>query len=180
MEKVIEEEIETTADEKDNHVDSASNVSSDVELDYDDKHNVLKAKYNDTIIDMRCNKGCKTKEDALNIMLMKYLSQIQSHRKSASEYYKKIQENDGLKQKTKEAKAKWFQDNKDKLRQHQLEKYNNDPEFRQRVIDKNKRAYDRKTEGVEKQKRGRKPLEKLDNKAVEKKPRGRPKKGINI
>ena len=37
MAKLIEEETETTADEKDNYTDSASNVSSDVELDYDEK-----------------------------------------------------------------------------------------------------------------------------------------------
>ena len=179
MDKIIEDEIDTTtADETDCNTDSASNMSSDIELDYDKKHNVLKAKYNDKIIDMRFNKECKSKEDALNIMLMKYLSNIQAHRKSASDYYKKMQENDELKQKIKDGKAKWFQDNKEKLRQQQVERYNTDLDYRQRVIDKNKRAYDKKTEGAEKQKRGRKPklIEKNDNIEVAKRPRGRPPK----
>jgi hypothetical protein len=180
MATITKEEIsssaETTADEKEGVVDSSSNNSSDVELDYDANHNILKAKYNDKIIDMRFNKDCKTKQEALNKMLLKYLASIETQRKRSAEYYKKIQGNGETKQNTKDAKAQWFQNNKERLRQQQADKYNNDHEYRQRVIDKTKRAYNKRTDGVEKQKRGRKPLDKTDATELIKKRRGRPPK----
>ena len=64
------------------------------------------------------------------------------------------------------------------MRIKQLTNYNNDPEYKQWINDKNKKAYDKKTDGIEKQKRGRKPLNKPPIIDVEKKPRGRPKKVI--
>ena len=75
MAKVEETEIDTTADEKGYGNENSSNRSnSDVELDYDEKHRILKAKYNDKVIDVRFKENCKTMEDALSHMLIKYLS----------------------------------------------------------------------------------------------------------
>jgi hypothetical protein len=151
MAKVDETDIDTTADEKGYGNENSSNSSnSDVELDYDEKHRILKAKYNDKVIDVRFKENCKTMEDALNHMLIKYLSQIELQRKTSQAYCKRVKEDNELTMKVKECKAKWFQDNKERLREQQLNRYTNDDEFRQRIIDKNKRAYDKKTEGVEK------------------------------
>ena len=54
-------------------------------------------------------------------------------------------------------KSAWFQENKDRIRQQQLERYNNDDEYKMKMLQKSKRAYEKRTEGVKKQKRGRKP-----------------------
>ena len=87
--------------------------------------------------------------------------------------------NDRQKEKTQATKALWYQNNKERLRIKQLTNYNNDPEYKQWINDKNKKAYDKKNDGVEKKKRGPKPSNKppiiTD---IEKKPRGRPKKVI--
>jgi hypothetical protein len=158
MAKVQETDIDTTADEKGYGNEVSSNSSnSDVELDYDKKHRILKAKYNDKVIDVKFKENCKTMEDALNHMLIKYLSQIELQRKTSQAYCKRVKEDKELTMKVKECKAKWFQDNKERLREQQLNKYTNDDEFRQRIIDKNKRAYDKKTEGVEKKNEAGKP-----------------------
>ena len=177
MAKVEEAEIDTTADEKGYGNENSSNSSnSDIELDYDEKHRILKARYNDKVIDVRFKENCKTKEDALNHMLIKYLSQIELQRKTSQAYCKKMKEDKALTMKVRECKAKWFQDNKERLREQQSRRYNNDDEFRQRIIDKNKRAYDKKTEGVENKKRGRKLIPKpvLTDTDIPKRPRGRP------
>jgi hypothetical protein len=145
MAKVEETEIDTTADEKGYGNENSSNSSnSDVELDYDEKHRILKAKYNDKVIDVRFKENCKTMEDALNHMLIKYLSQIELQRKTSQAYCKRMKEDKELTMKVRECKAKWFQENKERLREQQLNRYKNDDEFRQRIIDKNKRAYDKK------------------------------------
>jgi hypothetical protein len=177
----VYDDDQTTADEKDNHVENPtnSNNSSDVEIDYDEKHSILKTKLNDRFIDIKFNKDCKTKEEALNIMLVKYLENIEAKRKSSASQYQKCQNDDDMKQRTKNTKAAWYQQNKEYLRQQQLDRYKNDPEFRQRVNDKNKRAYDKKNDGIEKQKRGRKQLDKSHIIEIEKNPRGRPKRVIN-
>ena len=163
--------------EKDNLCDNLSN--SDIELDYDKKHHILKTKLNDKIIDIKFNKDCKTKEEALNIMLIKYIENIDTRRKNSASNYQKYQNNDDTKQRIQNAKALWYQQNKEHLRQRQLNNYQNDPEYKQRVNDKNKRAYDKKNDGIEKQKRGRKRLDKpqpiID---IEKKTRGRPKRQL--
>jgi hypothetical protein len=177
MAKVQETDIDTTADEKGYGNEVSSNSSnSDVELDYDKKHRILKAKYNDKVIDVKFKENCKTMEDALNHMLIKYLSQIELQRKTSQAYCKRVKEDKELTMKVKECKAKWFQDNKERLREQQLNKYTNDDEFRQRIIDKNKRAYDKKTEGVEKKKRGRKTIPKPvpTDTDIPRRPRGRP------
>jgi len=151
MAKVEETEIDTTADENGfGNEDSSNSSNRELELDYDEKHRILKAKYNDKVIDVRFKENCKTMEDALNHMLIKYLSQIELQRKTSQAYCKRMKEDKELTMKVKECKAKWFQDNKERLREQQLNRYTNDDEFRQRIIDKNKRAYDKKTEGVEK------------------------------
>ena len=177
MAKVQETDVDTTADEKGYvNEDSSNSSNSDVELDYDEKHRILKAKYNDKVIDVRFKENCKTKEDALNHMLIKYFSQIELQRKTSQAYCKRIKEDKQLTMKVKECKAKWFQDNKERLREQQLNRYTNDDEFRQRIIDKNKRAYDKKTEGVEKKKRGRKTIPKPvpTGTDIPRRPRGRP------
>ena len=154
MAKVVEDEVETTADEAGYGNESSSNSSnSDVEFDYDTKHRILKVKFNDKVIE-RFKENCKTMEDALNHMLIKYLSQIELQRKTSQAYCQRVKEDKELPMKVKECKAKWFQDNKERLRERQLNRYNNDDEFRQQLIDKNTRAYDKKTEGVEKKNEG--------------------------
>ena len=50
-------------------------------------------------------------------------------------------------------KSAWFQENKDRIRQQQLERYNNDDEYKIKMLQKSKRAYEKRTEGVEKQQR---------------------------
>ena len=84
-----------------------------------------------------------------------------------------------FKTRLKEYKAKWFQANKDRLRKEATEKYQNDTDFRQRLNDKNKRSYAKRTQGVEKQKRGRKPKEIQAETPKERRPRGRPKPNSN-
>ena len=165
---VDKEELDTTADEY------SSNCSSDVELDYDKKHSILKAKLNDKVIDIKFDSYCKSKQEALNNLLVKYLSDIDSRRTRSIEYYRKFKDDDEYRQRLKSYKAKWFQLNKEKLRQEALDKYKNDEEYRQRLNDKNKRAYARRTEGIEKKKRGRKPKERDDETPKERKNRGKP------
>ena len=176
---VVYDDDDQTTDETDNHIDNLSHSNSDIELDYDKKHRILKTKINDKFIDIKFNKECKTKEEALNIMLIKYLEGIEAKRKNSASHYQKSQIDDDMKQRAKNTKATWYQQNKEYLRQQLLEKYQNDPEYRQRVNDKNKRAYDKKNDGIEKQKRGRKRLDKSHIIEIEKNPRGRPKRVIN-
>ena len=64
-----------------------------------------------------------------------------------------------MKQRTQNAKALWYQQNKEYLRRKRIHNYKNDPEYKQQIADKNRRAYD-KTMVLQKQKRGRKPLDK--------------------
>ena len=177
----LDDDDQTTADEKDNYIENSSNSnnSSDVELDYDKKHSVLKTKLNDRVIDIKFNNKCNTTEEALNIMLIRYIEGIEAKRKNSAFHYQKCQNDDGMKQRAKNTKAAWYQQNKESLRQQQLDKYQSDPEYRQRVNDKNKRAYDKTNDGIEKQKRGRKQLDKSHIIEVTKNPRGRPKRVIN-
>ena len=109
-------------------------------------------------------------------MLKKYLRQIEIQRKHSNQYSNKIHNDETLKMKNQAIKSAWFQENKDRLRQQQLERYNNDDEYKMKMLQKSKRAYEKRTEGVEKQKRGRKP--KPSNPEAETKspnPRGRPR-----
>ena len=111
-------------------------------------------------------------------MLIKYIKHIETRRKNNTSNYQKHQNNDDTKQRRQHTKALWYQNNKEHLRQKQLTNYHNDPDYKQRLNDKNKRAYDKKNDGVVRQKRGRKPLNKPPITDVEKRPRGRPKKVI--
>ena len=110
----------------------------------------------------------------------KSLSDIDNRRTRSIEYYNKVRNDDDFKHKIKEYKAKWFQVNKEKLRQEAFDKYKNDPEYRNRQIDKAKKAYAKRTEGIEKKKRGRKPKERVDEIPKERRPRGRPKIDIKV
>lgn len=174
MAKLNQDDMETTADEQD-YNEASSNCSSDVELDYDKTRKVLKAKINDKTIDIRISGDCKSKNEALNSLFLKYLSDIDMRRARSNDYYNKVKDNEEFKSRLKEYKGKWFQANKERLRNEATEKYKNDPDFRQRLNDKNKRSYARRTEGVEKQKRGRKPKETQTETTTERRPRGRPK-----
>lgn len=148
------------------------------DLKYDDtKYNILKTKINDDIINIKINKNCETKADALGILLIKYIKHIEAKRKNGVLNYQK--RSDKTREKTQTTKALWYQNNKERLRIKQLTNYNNDPEYKQWINDKNKKAYDKKTDGIEKQKRGRKPSDKQPIITdIEKRPRGRPKKAI--
>ena len=108
------------------------------------KHRILKTKLNDQIIDIKFNKDCQTKEEALNIMLKKYIENIEARRKTSALSYQKCQNNEDMKQRTQNAKALWYQQNKEYLRRKRIHNYKNDPEYKQQIADKNKRAYDKK------------------------------------
>ena len=54
------------------------------------KKRILKTKINDKIIDIKFNKDCETKEDALNIMLIKYIENIEARRKINALNYQKM------------------------------------------------------------------------------------------
>ena len=108
------------------------------------KKHILKTKINDKIIDIKFNKECQTKEEALCIMLIKYIKHIETRRKNNTSNYQKHQNNDDTKQRRQHTKALWYQNNKEHLRQKQLTNYHNDPDYKQRLNDKNKRAYDKK------------------------------------
>ena len=69
-------------DEQNNLCNSLSN--SNIELNYDTQHNILKTKINDKIIDIKFNKDCETKEKALYIMLIKYIKHIAKKRKNTN------------------------------------------------------------------------------------------------
>ena len=176
MVKNNDDELETTTADETDINDSLSNCSSDVELDFDKTNKILKAKLNDKVIDIRFNNNCKSKQEALNNLLVKYLSDIDNRRTRSIEYYNKVRDDEEFKHKNKEYKAKWFQVNKEKLRQEAFEKYKNDPEYRNRQIDKAKRAYAKRTADIPKMKRGRKPKQIIvDETPKERRPRGRPK-----
>ena len=69
------------------------------------KHRILKTKLNDKIIDIKFNKDCETKEDALNIMLKKYIEHIDTRRKSSASHYQKCQNNEDMKQRAQKNKG---------------------------------------------------------------------------
>ncbi len=174
----LEEDVETTADEKGFWSDSSSN--SDVELNYDRKRGVLKARLDDKVFDVKFTKKYETKEELFKDMLKTYLTQVESHRRHSTEYLSKLNQNEEWKTKLKASKSAWYQDNKERLRKQQLDRYTTDEAYRARVIEKNHRAYVKRTEGVEKQKRGRKPKPKQEGEPIETKPRGRPKLAPSI
>ena len=49
-----------------------------------------------------------------------------------------------MKQRTQNAKALWYQQNKEYLRRKRIHNYKNNPEYKQLIADKNRRAYDLK------------------------------------
>lgn len=128
-----------------------------VEFDYDNDHSMLKVKFDDKVIDIKVNKDVNNKEEAMNDIMMKYVKQLEVKRTNSAVYAKRMATDEQYQEKAKQYKSQWFQDNKERLKGEQLEKYKNVPEYRERINQKNKRAYERRTEGVEKQKRGRKP-----------------------
>ena len=93
MAKLNQDDMETTADEQD-YNEASSNYSSDVELDYDKNHKVLKAKLNDRIIDIRIGGDCKSKNEALNNLFLKYLSDIETRRARSNCYYNKVKDDE--------------------------------------------------------------------------------------
>ena len=172
MADTIKDEIETTADENGVFSDSGS----DIEIKYDKQQRTLTAKLDDELFDVKFKKKYDTQNDLIKDMLKKYLRQIETQRKHSHQYANKINNDETLKQKNQAIKSAWFQENKDRLRQQQLERYNNDEEYKIKMLQKSKRAYDKRTEGVEKHKRGRKPKP-IDPEAEIKSPnpRGRPR-----
>lgn len=169
---IIKDEIETSADENGVFSDS----SSDIEIKYDKQQRKLTARLDDELFDVKFQKKYNTQNDLLKDMLKKYLRQIETQRKHSNQYASKINNDETLKLKNQATKSAWFQENKDRLRQLQLERYNHDEDYRFKTLQKSKRAYEKRTEGVEKQKRGRKPKP-IDPEAQPQipKPRGRPK-----
>ena len=69
-------------------------------------------------------------------MLKKYLRQIEIQRKHSNQYSNKIHNDETLKMKNQAIKSAWLQENKDRLRQQQLERYNNDDAYKQKCYKK--------------------------------------------
>ncbi len=174
MADTIKYEIVTTAD--DNGV--LSDSSLDLEIKYDKQQRKLTAKLDDELFDVKFKKKYDTQHDLLKDMLKKYLRQIETQRKHSNQYANKLNNDETLKLKNQATKSTWFQENKDRLRQRQLERYNNDEEYKIKTLQKSKRAYEKRTLGIEKQKRGRKPIDPAPKPNIPK-PRGRPR-GIKI
>ena len=99
MVKNNDDELETTTADETDINDSLSNCSSDVELDFDKTNKILKAKLNDKVIDIRFNNNCKSKQEALNNLLVKYLSDIDNRRTRSTEYYNKLKDDEEFKNK---------------------------------------------------------------------------------
>ena len=168
---IMNDEIETSADENGVFSDSGS----DIEITYDKQQRKLTAQLDDELFDVKFKKY-DTQNDLIKDMLKKYLRQIETQRKHSNQYASKMNNDETLKLKNQATKSAWFQENKDRLRQRQLERYSYDEDYRFKMLQKSKRAYEKRTDGVEKQKRGRKPKP-IDPEAKPQipKPRGRPK-----
>ena len=69
-------------------------------------------------------------------MLKKYLRQIEIQRKHSNQYSNKIHDDETLKVKNQAIKSAWFQENKDRIRQQQLERYKNADEYNMKCYKK--------------------------------------------
>ena len=123
---LIKGQIETSADENGVFSDS----SSDIEIKYDKQQQKLTARLDDELFDVKFQKKYNTQNDLLKDMFNKYLRQIETQRKHSNQYASKINNDETLKLKNQATKSAWFQENKDRLRQRQLEWYNHDEEYR--------------------------------------------------
>ena len=83
----------------------------------------------------------------LKTCFKKYVRRIETQRKHSNQYASKMNNDDILKLKNQPTKSAWFQENKDRLRQRQLERYTHDDEYRLKTLQKNKskRAYGKRT-----------------------------------
>jgi len=90
-------------------------------------------------------------------MAGKYVSNMKLQRERAYNYYIRVKDTPEYKARARSIKARHYQNNKDRIRQQEKDKYNDNDEFRERMKELSRLKYKAKTENIPKLKRGRKP-----------------------
>jgi len=65
------------------------------------------------VIGIKINSNCKSAQEALNSLVLKYLSDMDSIRSRSNEDYNQLKDDDDSRQRLKEYKANWLQANKE-------------------------------------------------------------------
>ena len=87
----------------------------------------------------------------------KYMSNTKLQRERAYKYYIRVKDTPEYKARARSIKASHYQNNNDRIRQQEKDKYNDNDGFRERMKELSRLKYKAKTENVVKLKRGRKP-----------------------
>ncbi len=87
-------------------------------------------------------------------MASKYMSNTKLQRERAYNYYIRVKDTPEYKAMARSIKARHYQNNKDRIRQHEKDKYNDNDEFRERMKELSRLTYKANTENIPKMKMG--------------------------